>query len=46
MFHFFLFYRKQLLNIDKILISQLWYTGWWNCQMKECKENGITWWNF
>ena len=43
----FLFYRKQLLNIDKILISQLWYTRWWNnCQMKEFKEYGITWWNF
>ena len=25
-FSIFLFYRKQLLNIDKILISQLWYT--------------------
>ena len=27
-FSIFLFYRKQLLNIDKILISQLWYTRW------------------
>ena len=29
-FHFFifLFYWKQLLKIDKILISQLWYTRW------------------
>ena len=27
-FSTFLFYRKQLLNIDKILISELWYTRW------------------
>ena len=27
-FSIFLFYWKQLLNIDKILISQLWYTRW------------------
>ena len=27
-FSIFLFYRKQLLNMDKILISQLWYTRW------------------
>ena len=27
-FSIFLFYRKQLLNIDKILISKLWYTRW------------------
>ena len=43
-FHFFifLFYWKQLLKIDKILISQLWYTRWWdNCQMREFKEHSI-----
>ena len=27
-FSIFLFYQKQLLNMDKILISQLWYTRW------------------
>ena len=27
-FLIFLFYWKQLLKIDKILISQLWYTRW------------------
>ena len=38
----FSFYWKQLLKIDKILISQLWYTRWWNnCQMREFKEHSI-----
>ena len=41
-FLIFLFYWKWLLKIDKILISQLWHTGWWNnCKMKEFKEHGI-----
>ena len=32
----------ELLKIDEILISQLWYTRWWNNgQMKEFKEHGI-----